>query len=166
MKNIEFKSKVYVPENKNQKYVYIAANVVVIGLTVYYLFSILFDGANLMNISGMIVVITVSFLFKKSIHSGGSYVFSMAEMKFSDTDVQVTYKDMDRSLKFNYREITEIDYSSTLQCLRFLGNCCVNAKGSETSQNTEQLVYISEDEGKDVFSILQEKTGLSIGFRK
>ena len=159
----QIKSKVYVVPKKNNTLIVIVAICVII-TAILGIISIINSGVKIGNVSPIIMSLAVGIgVFEKS-SVKPYYEFDIATIVISD-QLEITYQNSKLQVCFNIHEITSLQYSDQLKCLRLVGNYTKKENNKETSfLNNEYLLYVDDNEEKSVIEELENQTQLMVQY--
>lgn len=162
----ELKSKVYCAPSRGAHVLYILINISMIIVIICSVISMFFTGPKIGNISGCIISIVVSILFKKNKLDKGHYEFCLMTISFSDFSIIINYQaNTNKQVVINRNSIETLEYSDVLQCLRVLCTYqeIIKNKTLEKS-HSELLLYIPADDNADLLKKIESHSGSVIRF--
>lgn len=162
----ELKSKVYCAPSRGAHILYVLINISMIIVIICSVISMFLTGPKVGNISGCIVSIVVSILFKKNKLDKGHYEFCIMTISFSDLCIIVNYQaTTNKQVVIHRNTIETLEYSDVLQCLRVLCDYQEIIESKTLEKNhSELLLYIPTDDNIELLKKIESHSGTVIRF--
>lgn len=159
----QVKSKVYIKKRPNNALIVILSICVII-MSIIGVISIISDGLKVGNISPIIIALAVGIsVFNKS-KEKDEYIFDIATIKINDL-LEVSYNESHLKVIFEISNITMLQYSDKLKCLRIVGDFTKNdKKKTETFTNNEYLLYVGDGEEVALINELENNSQLKVQY--
>ena len=153
----DIKSKVY-NQRKTNKALIIIISICVIITAISGLVSIIVNGFKIGNFSPIIIALAVGISIFSVSKEKGSYIFDVASISIGN-QLQIKYLNTNLIITFELENITLLQYSDQLKCLRIVGDYEKNCKSnSEAFVNSEYLLYVGDGEEQPLIKELEKHT--------
>lgn len=157
------KSKLYIAPKKKNHFFLIILNICIIIVAILSLVSIFANGIKVGNISPIIIGLFVVIRSRTWIKTEPHYEFSMAHITINE-NMCVSY-DIGQEVTVYLDSVSSIEYSDRLECLRFVADYFVTTNNATKNYaQHEFLFYIVANNNQELFSILEQRTGLKVNY--
>lgn len=125
--------------------------------------SVITTGINPANIGMICAALVICASFKPKKVLSPEYVFCIVKAHMHDANMELVYEDR-KTVSFDYNDISSLEYSDKLNCLRIVGQYVDTEKKKSSIKNGEWLFYLEEKKYPEFIEDIQNKTAQKIVF--
>lgn len=167
-KRYHIRSKLYVKPVKSKFVFKIILDLCLFFFMLSGIIKIIFDGISIHTVGLMCLAVIIVSAYRANPKSGTHYEVSLAEIVISSSQIKLVYHQIktpdekDTEFEIDTDQITALEYSDRLCCLRIGGS--ITQKHLEADKKEEFFLYLEKGSEQEILKSIQEVVPIQITY--